>query len=83
VPVTPRYYQRMTDGPEAPLESADDGHRSDGAGAESQCIGDQGVDRGQIRAFLRLSPAERLRQMQRFVNAVLRIRQLNQIDERR
>jgi hypothetical protein len=40
-------------------------------------VADSGVDVGQIRAFLELTPLERLRKMQSFVGAVIRIRKLN------
>jgi hypothetical protein len=36
-----------------------------------------GVDRAQIRAMLALSPEERLRQVEDFVEAALEIRELN------
>ena len=39
---------------------------------------ENGVDRTQIRALLRLSPAERLRRMEEFVESVLEIRELNE-----
>jgi len=38
---------------------------------------EDGVDLSLIRSFLSLTPAERLRMLQGFVNAVLRIRALN------
>jgi len=36
-----------------------------------------GVDRAQIRAMLALSPEERLRQVEEFVESALEIRELN------
>lgn len=36
-----------------------------------------GIDRAQIRAFLKLTPAERLTTLQQFVNAVQQVRKLN------
>ncbi len=36
-----------------------------------------GVDRAQIRAMLRLTPEERLRYVEEFVEAALEIRELN------
>jgi hypothetical protein len=40
-------------------------------------IDENGVDRAQIRAMLRLSPEERLRRVEEFVESVLEIRELN------
>jgi hypothetical protein len=40
-------------------------------------IDENGVDRAQIRAMLALTPSERLRRMQEFVEAALRIREAN------
>jgi hypothetical protein len=40
-------------------------------------IDDQGVDRAQIREMLALSPRERLRRIQEFVESAMRIRELN------
>lgn len=37
-----------------------------------------GIDRAQIRAMLALSPEQRLRRMQQFVESVLEIRELNE-----
>ena len=73
----------MKDGIGASPNSVDHAGRVDGHGVESQSVDDQGVDRSQIRAFLQLTPAERLRKMQGFANAVLRIRHMNQGDARR
>ena len=39
---------------------------------------DNGVDRTQIRAMLRLTPEERLLVVQEFVESVLEIRELNE-----
>ena len=39
---------------------------------------DNGVDRAQIREMLRLSPEERLRRVQEFVESLLEIRELNE-----
>ena len=44
-------------------------------------IDENGVDRAQIREMLELTPIERLRRMQDFVNAVRRIRAVNGIEE--
>lgn len=40
-------------------------------------VDDNGVDRAQIRAMLALSPEERLRRVEEFVEAALEIRELN------
>ncbi len=40
-------------------------------------VDDDGVDRAQIRAMLALSPEERLRRVEAFVEAALEIRELN------
>ncbi len=40
-------------------------------------IDENGVDRAQIRAMLRLTPEERLRLVEEFVEAALEIRELN------
>ena len=40
-------------------------------------IDENGVDRAQIRAMLRLTPEERLRFVEEFVEAALEIRELN------
>jgi hypothetical protein len=40
-------------------------------------IDENGVDRAQIRAMLRLTPEERLRYVEEFVDAALEIRELN------
>ena len=41
-------------------------------------IDENGVDRAQIRALLRLTPEQRLRRMEEFVQSVLEIRELNE-----
>jgi hypothetical protein len=41
-------------------------------------IDENGVDRAQIRAMLDLSPMERLRRIEEFVEATLQIRKLNE-----
>jgi hypothetical protein len=40
-------------------------------------IDENGVDRAQIREMLRLSPEERLRRVEDFVESVLEIREIN------
>jgi len=45
---------------------------------EDLACDENGVDRSQIRATLRLPPAERLRRVEEFVEAVLEIRELNE-----
>jgi hypothetical protein len=40
-------------------------------------IDGDGVDRAQIRAMLRLTPEERLRRVEEFVESALEIRELN------
>lgn len=40
-------------------------------------VDEDGVDRAQIRAMLALSPEERLRRVEAFVEAALEIRELN------
>jgi hypothetical protein len=40
-------------------------------------IDDEGVDRAQIRAMLALTPEERLRRVEEFVQAARKIRELN------
>ncbi len=40
-------------------------------------IDEDGVDRAQIRQMLRLSPEERLRWVEEYVNSVLEIREIN------
>ena len=40
-------------------------------------VDENGVDRAQIRAMLRLSPVERLRLVEEFVESALEIRDLN------
>ena len=40
-------------------------------------IDENGVDREQIRAMLRLTPEERLRRVEEFVESALEIRELN------
>ena len=46
-------------------------------GAEGTEIDENGVDRAQIRAMLALSPEERLRRVEEFVESVLEIRERN------
>ncbi len=41
-------------------------------------IDDDGVDRAQIRAMLRLTPEERLRKVEEFIESALEIRELNE-----
>ncbi len=41
-------------------------------------IDENGVDRAQIRHMLRLSPEERLRRVEEFVDSVLEIREINE-----
>ncbi len=41
-------------------------------------VDDNGVDRAQIREMLDLSPEERLRRVQEFVESLLEIRDLNE-----
>jgi hypothetical protein len=41
-------------------------------------IDENGIDRAQIRAMLALTPEERLRKAQEFVEAALEIRELNE-----
>ncbi len=41
-------------------------------------IDENGVDRAQIRAMLALSPEERLRRVQEYVESALEIRELNE-----
>lgn len=57
-----------------PMSSAADSAR------DTSPAGDKGdgVDREQIRAMLRLTPEERLRRVQEFVESVLEIRELNE-----
>ena len=45
--------------------------------AEGTEIDENGVDRAQIRAMLALSPEERLRKVEDFVESVLEIRERN------
>ena len=52
------------------------------ASSENTCpaepdIDTNGVDRAQIRAMLELSPEERLRQVEEFIESALEIRELN------
>ena len=46
--------------------------------ARSPDIDENGVDRAQIRAMLALTPEERLRRVEGFVESVLEIRELNE-----
>jgi hypothetical protein len=48
-----------------------------GPGDPHSAIDGNGVDRAQIRAMLRLTPEERLRVVEEFVESVLEIRELN------
>jgi len=41
-------------------------------------VDENGVDRAQIREMLRLTPEERLRRVEAFVEAALEIRELNE-----
>ena len=41
-------------------------------------IDENGVDRAQIRAMLRLTPEERLRKVEEFVESALELRELNE-----
>jgi hypothetical protein len=50
---------------------------SEGARPAEPDIDDSGVDRAQIRAMLALSPEERLRRVEEFVEAALEIRERN------
>ena len=45
--------------------------------AERSEIDENGVDRAQIRAMLALSPEERLKRVEEFVESVLEIRERN------
>lgn len=45
---------------------------------DAATVDDRGIDREQIRAMLRLTPEERLRRVQEFVESVLEIRELNE-----
>lgn len=40
-------------------------------------IDENGVDRAQIRAMLRLTPAERLARVEKFIDSMIEIRELN------
>jgi hypothetical protein len=44
---------------------------------EGSAIDENGVDRAQIRAMLALSPEERLKRVEEFVESVLEIRERN------
>ena len=46
-------------------------------GPRTPDIDENGVDRAQIRAMLALTPEERLKMVQEFVEGVLEIRELN------
>jgi len=50
---------------------------SKGAAAAAPDIDENGVDRAQIRALLALTPEERLRYVEEFVESALEIRDLN------
>ncbi len=45
---------------------------------EQIAVDDNGVDRAQIRQMLDLTPEERLRRVQEFVESALEIRELNE-----
>ncbi len=45
---------------------------------EAPDIDENGVDRAQIRQMLRLSPEERLRRVEEYVDSVLEIREINE-----
>jgi hypothetical protein len=49
----------------------------EGGGVWTPDIDEDGVDRAQIRAMLALSPGERLKRVEEFVEAALEIRELN------
>jgi hypothetical protein len=51
-------------------------HRLD-AEPEAPDIDDNGVDRAQIRAMLALTPEERLKRVEEFLESALEIRELN------
>ncbi len=51
--------------------------RDDDPAPREADVDDNGVDRAQIRAMLALSPEERLRRVEAFVEAALEIRELN------
>lgn len=44
---------------------------------EALAVDDNGVDREQVRRMLALTPEQRLRRMQDFVESILEIRELN------
>ena len=48
------------------------------APARQSDIDEEGVDRAQIRAMLALTPEERLRRIEEFVESALEIRELNE-----
>ena len=48
------------------------------ATATELTVDDNGVDRAQIREMLRLTPEERLRRVQEFVESLLELRALNE-----
>jgi hypothetical protein len=49
----------------------------EGASPAAPDLDENGVDRAQIRAMLRLTPEERLRYVEEFVESALEIRELN------
>ena len=51
--------------------------REDGPSSEPPDVDAAGVDREQIRAFLRLTPEERLRLVEEHVEAILEIREID------
>jgi hypothetical protein len=53
------------------------GLEGDGVAPLEPEIDEEGVDRAQIRAMLALTPEERLRRVQDFVESALELRELN------
>jgi hypothetical protein len=51
---------------------------SSGSSDADPFVDEDGVDREQIRAMLRLTPEERLKRVQEFVESMLEIRELNE-----
>ena len=56
--------------PQTPADASPETGRPD--------VDENGVDRAQIREMLRLTPEERLRRVEAFVEAALEIRELNE-----
>jgi len=54
------------------------GFAAEDAGSVTPDVDESGVDRAQIRAMLDLSPEERLRRVEDFVESVLEIRRINE-----